>query len=573
MSSLGELFSSVGFKVDEASIKKYDAALEASKKKTDALAKQSAALLERMADLKAARDKEAAQVKEFIKLYEDLNGKQETDEEKKARVAKAMGVVGFAAAKTGEDLGVSEKKARDWAKTVIALEAGLNLASKAFGFVRGKVQGMLGDIAQAGGKAGSISALSTRVGLTTDALQELGYAAEQNASDMNTLASGWKNFSNKADSATKGGKEAARAFRTVGVSAGDLRKGKLSLDEALGKVADTFQRMEDGPKKAALAMDLFGGSGGALIPLLNQGSAGIANLRKEARDLGVVINQDGIKGLAGFDDKTVKLKTSLNALRSQALAAIIPMLTKVIDRFQEWLGKNREKAVKALTVGFGVLADVLSAVVSGFEMAAPLIALVAENLDLVTGAISGVIARLLIYKAVAAVTAAGSIAGALATGAAWLAANGPFIALGLAVAVLIRYWPQIRRGAVAAANAIRGAFVAVKDAIVGAFTKAYDWVIGKIDALKRKWTEFKDNFLPSDELIKSAVESVRSGDQRASQSASISVPSSASSRSTIINADTQINVTSNSADPKAVAVAVRGEMDVYWNGKMREAVG
>lgn len=578
MSSLGELFASVGYKVDDESIRKYDKALEESKAKTKAMDESSQALLKRMADLKSARDQEAAQVRAFLKLQEELTGKQETDEEKQQRIAKAMGVVGFEVKKTGEELSTSEKKARDWAKTVIALESGLNLASKAFGFVRGKIQGMLGAIGEAGGKAGSVAALSSRVGLSTDALQELGYAAEQNASDMSTLANGWKSFANKADSAAKGSKDAARAFRDVGVSAKDLRSGKLGLDDALGKVADKFKQMEDGPKKAALAMDLFGGSGGALIPLLNQGSAGIAALRAEARKLGVVISEDGIKGLAGFDDQTSKLKTTVNALRTQALAAIIPTLSKVLEKFQAWLGENREKAVAALTAGFKILVDVLSKVADGITMITPLITLVAENMDTVTAALGGVVGGLIAYNAWTTIAAAGSIKAAISTAAAWVVPLAPFIAIGLAIAAVIRFWPQIKSGAQAAGRAIRDAFYAVKDAVVGAFTVAYDWVVGKIDSIRKLWQEFKNN------LFKGPTEKAR---ELVSQSAgntglnflarqqAQSVPSSAqrAGSSTTIQNTITIPVTSNSADPIAVGKAVRTEMRTFWDAEMRKAGG
>lgn len=581
MSSLAELFASVGYKVDEASIKKYDAALEASRAKTQAVDEQSQKLLARMADLKAARDKEAAQVRGFLSLQEELTGNQETDEEKKQRVAKAMGVVGFATKMAGEELSTSEKKARDWAKTIIALESGLNLASKAFGFVRGKIQGMLGAIGEAGGKAGSIAALSTRVGLSTDALQELGYAAEQNASDMSTLANGWKSFANKADSAAKGSKDAARAFRDVGVSAKDLRSGKLGLDDALGKVADKFKSLEDGPKKAALAMVLFGGSGGALIPLLNQGSAGIAALRAEARKLGVVLSEDGIKGLAGFDDQAAKFKTTVNALRTQALSAIIPALSKVLEKFQEWLGQNREKAVQALSAAFESLVFVIEGAAEVVGVLIDVFNVIEENKELFIGAVGGMTAALIAFKTQAIISGIAAAAAAIPAIASWTLAALPFVALGLAIAAVIKYWPRIKAGAVAAAGAIKSAFVSVKDAIVSAFTTAYNWVKEKMEAIGEFATKMI-NRLPN--FIRSVgvggivgVGNTKLSSFGASNGflpSSISVPSSASpSRSTIINSDTQINVTSNSPDPKVVATAVRSEFQNMWAGEMRKAAG
>lgn len=571
MSSLAELFASVGYKVDEESIKRYDAALEASKAKTQAMDEQSQALLKRMADLKAARDQEAAQVKSFIKLQEELFGKQETDEEKKANVAKAMDVVGFAAKSTGQELSKSEKQAKDWEKTVVALEAGLNLASSAFGFVRGKIQGMFGALKAEGGAAGSLVSLSTRTGIATEALQELGYAASQNGSDLNVVAGGLKAFTNKADAAAAGSKAMAKTLREVGVSAKDLKSGKLSLDDALGKVADKFKTMPDGAKKTALAMDLFGGAGGSLVPLLNQGSDGITKLREEARKLGVVLTDDAVKGLAGFDDQSSKLQTSVDGLRKQALAAIIPELTKVIEKFQEWLGENREEAVAALTAGFEILVGVISSTADVITTLTPLITLVAENMDLVTQALAGAAAGFVVYKAAAIVASLGSVAAARSAAAAWIAANWPFVALGVAVALVIKYWPQIKAGAQAAGRAIRDAFVAAKDAVVDTFTDAYEWVVEKIELLQKKWEEFKDVFSVSEDERLAAVDAASNTGFEA-YSRSLSVPSSAapSSSGTTIQNTITIPVTSNSADPVAVAKAVPAAMETFWNRKMQQ---
>jgi hypothetical protein len=568
MSALGELFANVGYKVDEGSIAKYDKALEESKKKTQGVVDVSGKLLDRMRDLEAARKKEQAQVAEFMKLAERYEEKTESDAEKKERLAKAMALISPAAKKTGEELSASEKQARSWTMTVVALEAGLNLAGRAFGFVRGKVSDMLGQLAQAGGQSGELVNLSKRTGISTDALQELGHAASQNGSDMQTLAAGWKTFANKADSAAKGGKDAAKTFREVGVSTQALKSGKLSLDEALGKVADKFAKMEDGPKKAALAMDLFGGAGGKLIPLLNVGGAEIGRFREEARKLGVVLSKEGLESLAGVDDQTNKLKSSLGALRTQALAAIAPAIGKVVAQLQAWLGENREKAVAVLTQAFSGLASMIKLAADGIGILVEAGDFLLENSDLVIEAIGGVTAALLAQKLMAIATSGVSVAAALASAKAWTAANYKFALIGLAVGLIIKYWPQISRAAIVAADAIRDAFGPVFDWIAEkteTLWKAAKWLIDKVNGA--------DAFVNgrSNEAGTEASTGGTAAASSASRSISVPVSSAPSSSTTTNHVTTEIKVT-GSAEPKATAVAVREEFQTMWNDKMRGSV-
>lgn len=580
MSSLAELFATVGYKVDDASIKKYDTALEKSKKKTEDIVAKSEALLKRMSELEEARNREEAQVKRFLTLYDKLIEKKgKSAEAKNAETAfdlislkptkkvadkqRALDVISFAPVK--EETGEEKRKrlTEDWKQSVIALNAAMDLAGRGFSFVKGKIDGMLAGLAEAGGRAGDIADLSERTGIATDTLQELGYAAEQNGADMHSLATAWKGLSNKADSAVAGSKSLRKTFKEVGVSAKDLKSGKLSLDDAFGKIADKFKSMEDGPKKSALAMDLFGGAGSKLIPLLNQGAAGIKKFREEARKLGVVLSEEDIKALDAFDDQSAKLKTTINALRTQALAAIVPQLSKVADRFQQWLGQNREKAVQVLTQAFGLLVKAIEGAASAAKVAIDVFGFLVENSEPVVFALEAIAAAFLAYKIAAIAASVGSVSAAVAAAAAWIAAAAPFVAIGVAVAAVIKFWPKIKAGAIAAATAIRDAF-----------KSAFAWLTEKVEWLGKQYDRIKKNLFggPTEEQRKAVVEDARSGDQKIFGGASMAVPSSSptTNKTTTINNTIPINVTSNSADAVAVGKAVRTEFEGLWNGKMRE---
>ena len=97
----------------------------------------------------------------------------------------------------------------------------------------------------------------------------------------------------------KYGSDAAKMFARFGISTRDASGHVRSADDVLGSVADRMAQLPEGPQRAALALKLLGKAGADLVPVLQGGSAALAEARQEARDLGLVIDGDTIK--AGDD--------------------------------------------------------------------------------------------------------------------------------------------------------------------------------------------------------------------------------------------------------------------------------
>lgn len=216
--------------------------------------------------------------------------------------------------------------------------------------------------------------LGERVGLTSEAVQELGYAADVSGSSTEGLTVGFQHLARGLEELrTKGTGPAVDAFRSLGISASDaaIRHGKL--DQVIEIVANKFQKMPDGVKKTATAMDLFGREGATLIPLLNKGADGIKELRAEAEKLGIVIDKDGIEKAEHFEESQKKLHATLVGLRNQAVMALLPTLQEMADKVFKWVMANREmlkqklqqfveglaKAMQFLAKVVGVVIDVV----------------------------------------------------------------------------------------------------------------------------------------------------------------------------------------------------------------------
>jgi hypothetical protein len=175
--------------------------------------------------------------------------------------------------------------------------------------------------------------LSEKSGVSVENLSALRYAGEVTGTTFESLAGGITKLNKNMAEAAGGGKEAAAAFKAVGVEVTNGVGGLRSQDEILGELADQFATYEDGAAKAALAQKIFGKSGEEMIPLLNLGSEGIARLRKEAASLGAVYGAEVAKQAAEFNDNLKKLELNAEATKVSIAGGLLPTLNELLETF------------------------------------------------------------------------------------------------------------------------------------------------------------------------------------------------------------------------------------------------
>lgn len=181
---------------------------------------------------------------------------------------------------------------------------------------------------------------SKQIGLTTDALQELEHAAALSGVSQDELRGGLMKLTANMRAAKEGGEAQAEAFQKLGVKVTDTNGELRSSDDVLQALAEKFAGMEDGSKKTATAMEVFGRSGAKLIPLLNEGSEGIEKLRNEAHDLGLVFDDVAVGAGAELDDNLDRLKRSTLGLWRTAIAPLLPVVNNIVKRFLAWRLEN-----------------------------------------------------------------------------------------------------------------------------------------------------------------------------------------------------------------------------------------
>jgi len=177
--------------------------------------------------------------------------------------------------------------------------------------------------------ADQLNKLSQKVGVTVEALSELQYAGKLADVGTEALGTGLRKLAVNLQEGAAGSKEAQQVFQAVGIAVQDL--GKLSPDQALGRIADAFANAADGAGKTAIAVKLFGKSGADLIPLLNQGAAGLREAGDEARRFGLVISADTARAAEAFNDNLTRLGSVTTAFANDLAERVLPTLKRFTD--------------------------------------------------------------------------------------------------------------------------------------------------------------------------------------------------------------------------------------------------
>jgi hypothetical protein len=176
------------------------------------------------------------------------------------------------------------------------------------------------------GLSGELVRVSQRLGLSTDEVQELGYAAQIAEADIGTLETGLKFLGQNAAQAAAGSKGDAKAFKDLGISVKDAAGNVKSTPQLLEEAADAIAGLPSAAQQSAAAMQLFGRSGVQLLPLLKGGSHEIKHLREEAKRLGGGLSGDVIGQADDFEDQMFRVDFALRSVKSTIATVLLPVL-------------------------------------------------------------------------------------------------------------------------------------------------------------------------------------------------------------------------------------------------------
>src|SRR5574344_1199136 len=173
-----------------------------------------------------------------------------------------------------------------------------------------------------------VDKMSQSLGLTRETFQELDYAFKQNGASLDNFGMGMKSLQEITTKAASGSKT---AFDKLGISVKNANGTLKSQDQILTETLSAFNNMQQGVEKSSLATDIFGRSAQELMPVLNQESGSIDDLRTRAHDLGLVLSNEDVDAGVKFGDAVSDMKGAINALAEKAIAPFVSSLTNVVN--------------------------------------------------------------------------------------------------------------------------------------------------------------------------------------------------------------------------------------------------
>jgi hypothetical protein len=243
-------------------------------------------------------------------------------------IFKLVGSIFVNSDEADKSMAKTEKKAQGIGSTLLK---GVGTAAKwGVGIVGAAGAGVaaLGGLAsKVADTTGAIQDSADRAGVTAESYQKYAYAAKMSGIETNKLdALMIKSQKTFADAKT-GSDKAGEAYSKLGVDISKIGNSSDAFDATIAALAS----MEDETQRNALANDIFGKSYADLAPLLNEGTNGIAALKKEAVDMGAVMSNEAVAAGEKFGDTIDKVKSVGAGLFNSLGTSLIPIIQTFAD--------------------------------------------------------------------------------------------------------------------------------------------------------------------------------------------------------------------------------------------------
>ena len=177
-----------------------------------------------------------------------------------------------------------------------------------------------------------------KMGISTDALQEMRFASEQVGLESSSLDRALGRLNQRIGRAQEGNEKYQEALKGVGVSLEDVRAGTVTTEDAFMTAIQTLHEMENAQQQSAMASELFGTKlARDLMPAIVAGGNEMEALRERAIELGIVMDADLVKASAEFGDALSELTGAFKSVGNEVAKVLLPILTNqlipfIIDR-------------------------------------------------------------------------------------------------------------------------------------------------------------------------------------------------------------------------------------------------
>ena len=187
----------------------------------------------------------------------------------------------------------------------------------------------------------TISDLSTRLGISTDALQEFEFAAKMSGSTLDEFVGGLQKLAKAQADALGGNEETINSFAALGVSVEDLKTKRI--EDIFKQIGRSVRDASDVQLVMADAMKVLGKASGPILAAMRNDLEASA---EEARRLGLIIGGDVIEKLDALGDSADTLGKRL----VNAFAEPLVFLAEIGHRVMDLMGIVKSVSMIPVTI-------------------------------------------------------------------------------------------------------------------------------------------------------------------------------------------------------------------------------
>lgn len=342
--------------------------------------------------------------------------------------------------------------------------------------------------------------MAQRLGISAEAYQKLGYVAKTAGVSQEEMGASLRVLQKNAFEASRGNEKMIDNFYRLGVSVTDSNGHLKTAEQLFAEAGDGLAKLKDPTMRTALAQEVLGRSGTALLPVLMKGSAAIKEQQKHLEELGAVMDEDFIARSKELEEAEIDQAAAMQGVKIAFTRDLIPVfargkremtefLAKTVRPLAAALGKSLAKAILRLKELFHALQEALRPV-------ADWLAKFTESIFSFNKGADGAITLVEVLTAVITGLAALLAAKAIAMAISWAIANAPLLLtilligiIALAIGALIEDWLEYEKTGGGAIGTIVNGFKALVDE-VGSIPAA---IAEMLKTAVDYWFDFSDN--------------------------------------------------------------------------------
>lgn len=185
--------------------------------------------------------------------------------------------------------------------------------------------------------ADDLNTLSKTTNLSTETLQEFRYASAFLDVDESTLTGSLTKLTRQMYSASTGSEASAEAFKTLGINIRNADGSLRPRYDVFLETIDALGQIDDEVTRDGLAMQIFGKSAQELNPLIAAGSSALDEYRKQAHEVGYVMDQETLDRMNSVNDEVDRMNLQFDALKNQLGTAVAPVIHEVVTALGDFV--------------------------------------------------------------------------------------------------------------------------------------------------------------------------------------------------------------------------------------------